>query len=50
MVMGLGLSVAMLASGKLYTLYGAGAYQAMAVMAALGSIVAVFILRRRATE
>ena len=49
-VMGLALGLAMLASGNLYSLYGAGAYQAMAVMAALGSIVAVFILRRRATE
>ena len=49
-VMGLALGLAMLASGNLYGLYGAGAYQAMAVMAALGSIVAVFILRRRATE
>jgi PPP family 3-phenylpropionic acid transporter len=45
-VMGLALGLAMLASGNLYGLYGAGAYQVMAVMAALGGIVAVFIIRR----
>jgi len=38
--------VAMLASGKLYGLYGPAAYQSMAVMAALGGFVAVFIIRR----
>jgi len=42
----LALGLAMLASGNLYGLYGAGAYQVMAVMAALGGIVAVFIIRR----
>ncbi len=46
-VMGLGLGAAMLASGKLYGLYGAGAYQAMAAMAALGGGAAVFLLRNR---
>lgn len=46
LVMGLALGLAMLASGKLYALYGAGAYQAMAVMAALGGGAAVFLVRR----
>lgn len=45
-VMGLVLGAAMLGSGKLYDLYGGGAYQAMAVMAAFGGIAAVFLVRR----
>lgn len=45
-VMGLALGLAMLVSGNLYGLYGAGAYQAMAVMAALGGGAALFLVRR----
>jgi len=47
MVMGLALGAAMLLSGKLYALYGAGAYQAMAVMAALGTVAAVLLIGKR---
>ena len=42
-VMGLALGLAMFASGRLYGLFGAGAYQAMAVMAAGGAILAIFL-------
>ena len=42
-VMGLALGVAMFASGKLYDLFGSGAYHAMAVMAAGGAILAIFL-------
>ena len=44
-VMGLALGLAMFASGKLYGLFGAGAYHAMAVMAAVGAILAIFLAR-----
>ena len=46
MVMGLALGAAMLISGKLFALYGPAAYQAMAAMATLGTIAAVFLVRR----
>jgi len=42
-VMGLALGAAMFASGKLYSLFGSGAYHAMAVMAAGGAILAIFL-------
>ncbi len=47
MVMGLALGLAMLLSGKLFALYGAGAYQAMAAMAALGTVAAVVLIKKR---
>ena len=47
MVMGLALGLAMLLSGKLFALYGAGAYQAMAAMAALGTVAAVLLINKR---
>jgi PPP family 3-phenylpropionic acid transporter len=47
MVMGLALGLAMLLSGKLFALYGAGAYQAMAAMAILGTIAAVLLINKR---
>ena len=47
MVMGLALGLAMLLSGKLFGLYGAGAYQAMAAMAALGTVAAVLLINKR---
>ena len=47
LVMGLGLGLAMLSSGKLFALYGPGAYQAMAVLAAAGGGVALILMRRR---
>ncbi len=47
MVMGLALGAAMLVSGKLFAVYGAGAYQAMTVMAVLGTIAAVLLISRR---
>ncbi len=47
MVMGLALGAAMLLSGKLFALYGAGAYQAMAAMAALGTVAAIFLINKR---
>ncbi len=43
MVMGLALGISAFASGKLYGLYGAGAYQAMAVVAATGAVIAMFL-------
>jgi len=42
-VMGLALGAAMFASGKLYSFFGSGAYHAMAVMAAGGAILAIFL-------
>ena len=42
-VMGLALGLAMFASGRLYGLFGSGAYHAMAVMAAGGAILATFL-------
>ncbi len=45
-VMGLGLGLAILASGSLYAAFGAGAYFAMAVLGALGSVCAVVLARR----
>ncbi len=47
MVMGLALGLAMLLSGKLFALYGAGAYQAMAAMAVLGTVAAVVLINKR---
>jgi len=47
MVMGLALGLAMLLSGKLFGFYGAGAYQAMAAMAALGTVAAVLLINKR---
>ncbi|MFQ5764450.1 MAG: MFS transporter [Rhodospirillales bacterium] len=46
-VMGLALGLSALLAGKLYGLYGAGAYQAMAVMAAAGGGLAVMLARGR---
>ncbi len=46
-VMGLALGLAMFASGKLYGLFGSGAYHAMAVMAAGGAILAIFLAANR---
>ena len=45
-VMGLGLGLAILASGSLYATFGGGAYFAMAALAALGSVLAVVLARR----
>ncbi|MBT3307071.1 MAG: MFS transporter [Alphaproteobacteria bacterium] len=42
-VMGFVLGLAMFASGKLFGLFGAGAYYAMAVLAAAGAIIAIFL-------
>ncbi len=42
-VMGLALGLSAFASGKLYGLYGGGAYQAMAVVAATGAVIAMFL-------
>ncbi len=47
MVMGLALGAAILLSGKLFALYGAGAYHAMAAMAALGTAAAVLLINKR---
>jgi len=46
-VMGLVFGLAMFASGKLYGLLGAGAYYAMAVLAAAGAIMAIFLATSR---
>ncbi len=46
-VMGLALGAASLAAGKLYALYGSGAYQAMALLAAAGGGVALMLMNRR---
>ena len=46
-VMGLALGVSLLAAGKLYALYGPGAYQAMALLAAAGGGVALMLMRSR---
>jgi PPP family 3-phenylpropionic acid transporter len=46
-VMGLALGAASLAAGKLFALYGAGAYQAMAVLAAAGGGAALMLMKRR---
>ena len=45
-VMGLGLGLAILASGSLYAAFGGRAYFAMAVLSALGSVLAVILARR----
>ena len=45
-VMGLGLGLAILASGSLYAAFGGGAYFAMAALGALGSVLAVVLARR----
>ncbi len=45
-VMGLGLGLAILASGSLYAAFGGRAYFAMAVLGALGSVLAVVLARR----
>ncbi|NQU60584.1 MAG: MFS transporter [Rhodospirillales bacterium] len=47
MVMGLALGLSALASGKLFSLYGAGAYLPMAAMAAAGGIIALSLVKRR---
>lgn len=47
MVMGLALGLAILLSGRLFALYGSGAYQAMAAMAALGTVAAVLLINKR---
>ena len=49
-VMGLALGVSSLAAGKLYALYGPGAYQAMALLAAAGGGVALMLMNRRRRE
>ena len=46
-VMGLALGLSALVSGKLYGLYGGGAYPAMAVLAAAGCGVALMLMKRR---
>ena len=46
-VMGLALGLAMFASGWLYELLGAGAYHAMAALAAAGAIIAIFLAANR---
>ncbi|MCH7831839.1 MAG: MFS transporter [Proteobacteria bacterium] len=46
-VMGLALGAASLAAGKLYALYGSGAYQAMALLAAAGGGAALMLMRSR---
>jgi PPP family 3-phenylpropionic acid transporter len=46
-VMGLALGLAMFASGRLYDLFGAGAYYAMAALSAAGAIIAIFLARSR---
>ncbi len=46
-VMGLALGAASLAAGKLYALYGSGAYQAMALLAAAGGGAALMLTRSR---
>ncbi|MBC8338586.1 MAG: MFS transporter [Rhodospirillales bacterium] len=46
-VMGLALGVAMFASGKLFDLYGPGAYHAMAVMSATGALLAIVLAATR---
>ena len=45
-VMGLGLGLAILASGSLYAAFGGKAYFAMAALGALGSVLAVILARR----
>lgn len=47
MVMGLALGLSALASGKLFSLHGAGAYHAMAVMAAAGGAIAFYLVKNR---
>ena len=49
-VMGLALGVSSLAAGKLYALYGPGAYQAMALLSAAGGGVALMLMNRRRRE
>mgnify|MGYP003710583461 CR=1 FL=1 len=46
-VMGLALGAASLTAGKLYALYGSGAYQAMALLAAAGGGAALMLMKRR---
>jgi len=46
MVMGIGMGIAMLISGRLYGAYAGQAYYLMAAMAAVGGVV-VFVLRRQ---
>ena len=45
-VMGLALGLSALVSGKLFGLYGAGAYYAMAVLAAAGGVAALMLAKR----
>ena len=45
-VMGLALGLSALVSGKLFGLYGAGAYHAMAVLAAAGGVAALMLTKR----
>ena len=46
-VMGLAMGAASLTAGKLYALYGSGAYQAMALLAAAGGGAALMLMKRR---
>ncbi len=46
-VMGLALGLSALVSGKLFGLYGGGAYLAMAVLAAAGGVAALMLMKRR---
>ena len=46
-VMGLALGLAMFASGKLYSFFGPNAYYAMALMAAVGTMLAIFLTINR---
>ena len=50
MVMGLGLGLASLLAGKLYGLYGGGAYWAMAAVALLGGLAAALLVNDRERE
>jgi len=46
-VMGLGLGLVMLWSGRLFDLYGPGAYQPMAFISAAGALLAIALVKRR---
>lgn len=46
-VMGVSLGIVMFASGKLYGVFGTKAYYAMALLAACGTILALFLLTKR---
>ena len=49
-VMGLALGLVMLWSGRLFEIYGPGAYQPMAALSAGGALIAMFLLKRRSRE